>query len=109
MPKDGRETRALEEFMTHVAWWTELKQKGKVADFRTYGPVTGSFERAGFVILEGTDAQIEQLRTSDDFRTRLNHVTLVGNNIDVTLLETGDAMMTRMQRYGKALKDKHIP
>jgi hypothetical protein len=108
MPKDGRETKALEEFMTHVAWWNELKTKGKVADFRTYGPVTGNFERAGFVILEGTEAQIDQLRTSEDFRTRLNHVMLVGNHINVTLCETGDAMMSRMQRYGKSLKDKHI-
>jgi hypothetical protein len=106
MPKDGRETKALEEFMNHVSWWTQLKTTGKIADFRTYGPVTGGFERAGFVILEGTDKQIEELRSSEEFRTNLNRVTLIGNNIGVTLLETGDAMATRMQRYGKAVKER---
>ncbi len=106
MPKDGRETKALEEFMTHVAWWTQLKTSGKIADFRTYGPVTGDFKRVGFVILEGTDKQIEELRTSEEFRMNLNRVYLVGNDITITVLETGDAMATRMQRYGKAVKER---
>jgi hypothetical protein len=43
---------------------------------------------------------------SEDFRTRLNHVIIVGHNVTVTLCETGDAMTSRMQRYGKSLKDK---
>ncbi len=106
MPKDGRETKALEEFMTHVAWWTELKTSGRIADFRTYGPLTGDFNgRAGFVILEGTQKQIAELHMSEEFRSRLNRVMLVGENIHATLLETGDAMMPRMQRYGRTLKD----
>jgi hypothetical protein len=106
MPKDGRETKALEEFMTHVAWWNQLKASGKIADFRAYGPLTGEFNRAGFVVLEGTEKQISELHNSEEFRTNLNRVFLVGNNITVTLLETGDAMTTRMQRYGKALKER---
>ena len=106
MPKDGRETKALEEFMTHVAWWTQLKTSGKISDFRTYGPVTGDFERAGFVILEGSEKQIDELRHSEEFRVNLNRVFLVGNNLTVTLLETGDAMTTRLQRYGKAIKER---
>ena len=107
MPIAGRETKALEEFMTHVAWWTELKTTGKVADFKAYGPLTGDLEaRAGLVILEGTQKQITELHASEEFRTRLNHVMIVGHNIRVTLCETGDAMPSRMQRYGKSLKDR---
>jgi hypothetical protein len=107
MPIEGRETKALEEFMTHHNWWSQLKSSGKIADFRTYGPLTGHFnERAGFVILEGTEKQIQELHSSEDFRVRINHVMMIGHNIQVTLLETGDAMMTRMQRYGKGLKER---
>jgi hypothetical protein len=106
MPIEGRETKALEEFAVHVGWWSELVAKGRVEAFRTYGDNTGDLNRrAGFVILEGTDKQIDELRHSEDFRMKLNHVILVGHNIRLTLLETGDAMMTRMQRYGKALKN----
>ena len=106
MPKDGRETKALEEFMTHLAWWTELKTSGKISEFRTYGPLTGDFKRAGFVLLEGSDDQIEKLRASEAFRTNLNRVLLIAERVEVTILETGDAMATRMQRYGKTLKDR---
>jgi hypothetical protein len=107
MPIEGRETKALEEFMTHVQWWSQLKQSGKIADFRTYGPLTGHLnERSGFVILEGTEQQIHDLHMSEDFRVRLNHVIMIGHNIQVSVLETGEAMTTRMQRYGKSLKER---
>jgi hypothetical protein len=107
MPIEGRETKALEEFMNHVGWWTQLKTSGKIADFKIYGPLTGNMtKRAGFVIVEGTDKQIHDLHMSEDFRSRLNNVIIVGHNIGVTICETGDAMTTRMQRYGKSLKEK---
>jgi len=107
MPIEGRETKALEEFMNHVQWWTQLKSSGKISDFRIYGPLVGNIEqRAGFIIIEGTDKQIHDLHTSEEFRSNLNKVIIVGHNINVTLLETGDAMTTRMQRYGKNLKER---
>jgi hypothetical protein len=105
MPIEGRETKALEEFMTSVAWWGELKQKGRIAEFRTYGDVTGNYgKRAGLAIIEGTEQQINELRRSEDFRVRMDHVVSIGHNIRVTLLETGDAMTSRMQRYGTVIK-----
>jgi hypothetical protein len=106
MPKDGRETKALEEFMNHMNWWNQLKTSGKISEIRTYGPVTGDFTRVGFVLLEGTEKQVDELRHSDDFRDHLNRVFLVCNNITVTVVETGDAMTNRMQRYGKAVKER---
>jgi hypothetical protein len=54
--KDGREMKALEEFMNHMTWWNQLKSSGKIAEFRTYGPMTGDFKRAGFVFVKGSDA-----------------------------------------------------
>jgi len=106
MPVHGRETKALEEFMNHTTWWNELKSSGKIAEFRAYGDVTGALShRSGFVILEGTEEQIRTLHASDDFRTHLNRGALTVENVHVTLLETGDAMTTRLQRYGKNLKE----
>jgi hypothetical protein len=105
MPIQGRETKALEEFMTSVAWWAELKQKGKIEEFRTYGNLTGNFsQRAGLVIIEGSEQQIQDLQNSEEFRVRIDHVLAIGNRIQVTLLETGDSMTKRMQRYGTVIK-----
>jgi hypothetical protein len=109
MPRQGRERKALEEFFAHVQWWTEIKAKGEIADFHVYGDISGDIEqRAGFVVLEGTHDQIEKFRNSEAFRTRLNRVFLVGDNVKLTLLETGDDMSTRLQRYAAALKEVGI-
>jgi hypothetical protein len=106
MPKDTRETKALEEFMSHMSWWTQLKTSGKIAEFRTYAPITGDYKRAGLVIIEGTEKQIDELRHSEEFQVNMNRVLLVANDIQVTILETGDKMGTRMQRYGKTVKER---
>ena len=105
MPIEGREMKALEEFIVSMAYWGGLKASGKIADFRTYGTMTGDFaRRSGMVILEGTEAQLSELRASEEFRTRLNHVITIGHNVAMTLLEMGDAMASRMQRYGSVVK-----
>ena len=106
MPTPGRENRAVEEFFSHVQWWSELKQKGTIAEFRIYGTNTGDLgQSAGFVILEGTKHQIEAFAGSDDFRKSLSKVSLITQNVRVRTLDTGEAMAKRMQIYGSALKE----
>ena len=108
-PTVGRENRALEEFFSHVQWWSELKAKGTIAEFRLYGTNTGDLgESAGFVILEGTQKQIEAFAGSDDFRKSLSKVSLITQHVRVRTLDTGEAMTKRMQIYGSALKELKI-
>ena len=103
---DGRESKALEEFMTSVAWWGELKSGGKIADFRIYAPQTGALtERIGFAILEGSEQQMVALHGSEELRARLARASLLVRNIRVNLYDTGEAIQTRMQRTGKAIKE----
>ena len=103
---DGRETKALEEFMSNVAWWGEQKKAGKIGDFKIYLPTTGAFgDRAGFVIFEGSDKQIAELHTSEEFRVRLARASLLVRNIRLNVCDAGDAIQARMQRTGRAIKD----
>jgi hypothetical protein len=103
---DGREMKALEEFMNNVAWWGELKKAGKISDFKIYVPNTGAFgDRAGFAILEGAEKQIVELQTSEDFRVRIARASMFVRNLRVNMFDTGDAIQTRMQRTGKAIKE----
>lgn len=105
MPIEGRESMALEVFSSHVQWWTELKTKDRIKEFRTYGMLTGDFStRSGFVMVEGTIEQIDELRHSEEFRTRLNDVLNIVRNVHITTLETGELMMKRMMRYGESIK-----
>jgi len=105
MPMHGRETRALEEFATHMQWWGELKAKGTIAEFRVYGFTTGDMSsRSGFVIVEGSIDQVNKLRSSEEFRSNINRVYLCVDHVQVDVVEHGNAMMTRMQSYGAAMK-----
>jgi hypothetical protein len=106
MPIPGREMKALEEFMNHVAWWNQLKASGKITEFKALGPITGNVaERAGMAILEGDQKQIADLLASEDFRVHFNRAAICVDNVRTTVFETGDAMTTRLQRYGKNLKE----
>ncbi|MGZ3424335.1 MAG: hypothetical protein ACXWUG_17380 [Polyangiales bacterium] len=106
MPTPGRESKALEEFFSHVQWWTELKAKGTINDFRLYGTNTGELGvGAGFVVVEGSLDQITKFSQSDDFRRSISRVSLITESLHVRTLDTGDAMMKRMQIYGAAVKE----
>jgi hypothetical protein len=103
---NGREMKALEEFMGNVAWWGEQKKAGKIGDFKVYLPATGAFgDRAGFVIFDGSDRQIAEFHMSEEFRVRLSRASLLVRNIQVNVCDAGDAIQARMQRTGKAIKD----
>jgi hypothetical protein len=108
-PTPGREGRALEEFFSHAQWWTELKAKGTIGDFRMYGTNTGDMSSsAGFVLVEGSVKQIAEFVASDELRRSLSRVSLVTPHLQVRTLDTGDAMMKRMQIYGNAVKDMKV-
>ena len=106
MPTPGRETRALEEFFAHVQWWSELKAKGTIGEFRLYGTNTGALgASAGFVIVEGSEAQMQAFAASDEFRNSVSKVSLITQTLNVRTLDTGDAMTKRMMIYGAAVKE----
>jgi hypothetical protein len=109
MPTPGRESKALEEFFSHVQWWTELKSKGTIGDFRIYGTANGDLGvSAGFVIIEGSGEQITKFQTSDEFRRSISRVSLITQHVNVRLLDTNDNMMKRMQTYGAAVKEMAV-
>jgi hypothetical protein len=109
MPTPGRETKALEEFFSHVQWWTELKAKGTINEFRIYGASNGQIGvGAGFVILEGSVDQIQKFSASDEFRRSISRVSLITQSLHIRQLDTNDTMMKRMQTYGTAVKEMGI-
>lgn len=106
MPIEGRESKALEEFMSTMGWFTQLQEGSKIERFATYGTLTGNMaDRTGLAIVEGSKKQIDALRHDEEYRVRLNRLITIGHNIQIQLLETGDQMPTRMMRYGKVVKE----
>jgi len=106
MPFAGRETKALEEFTVNMGWWEQLKKDGKIESFSTFGMLTGNHQAvSGFAIVQGTEKQMTELMATEDYRKRTVRVAALVDNFSVHLTETGDKMMSRMQRYGMSLKE----
>jgi hypothetical protein len=104
-PIVGRELKALEVFASSVAFWTKLQEDGKIENFQPFGNLTGNMDaRAGFVIINGTDEQIDTLIETEEWRSLITDVVVIGTQIQVDLLETGDKMQSRMERYAKSVK-----
>lgn len=104
-PIAGRERLALEEFASYTQWVATLKNQGQIARFEHYMPTYGKFQKvAGFSIVEGSEQQINAIADSDDFRTRVQRVVTVANNVTVEKLDVGDDVGKRMKQYGSALQ-----
>lgn len=106
MPFPGRETKALEEFTVNLNWWGQLQKDGKIESFSTYGMLSGNMQSfSGFAIVQGSEKQITELMATEDYRKRIVRVAALVDNFSTHHAETGDKMMTRMQRYGMGLKE----
>ena len=105
MPRQGREHKALEVFFAAMQKWEDWKAAGRIAGFQTFGTLTGDYDhRSGFLLAQGTQQQIEDLQRSEDYRQEILKVVNIGTNVNIVVCETGDAMMSRMQRYGSSIK-----
>ena len=106
MPIEGREMKAIEEFAGGVGWFMKQKEMGKLEDVRAFGFLEGNMEeRSGMLLVEGSEDQIAMLMASEEYRERIARVMTIVKGVHISRLETGDRMVKRMQRYGKALGD----
>jgi len=106
IPIEGRELKAIEVFMSSVAWFEKIKSDGKIEQYGMYGALTGNQQRrSGFTLVEGSEKQLQDLMESEDWRELMVRVACVCHDVDVALFETGGTMATRMQRYGKVVKE----
>jgi len=100
LPLAGREGKAVGLYRATWQWLLELKEADRIAEVRIYGPLTGPISRrTGFMLVEGSKGQIEELRSSEDFRRTVSRFVTLVQDVRVELLETGEAMHERIARY----------
>ena len=105
LPFDGRETKAYELFKVNHHWWEELKKGKKIESYHIYGMMTGDMTtRSNMVFIEGTDDQIDTIRNSEEWKNNLSGFLTLLRSVRVNVLETGERVERRMQRYGDTVK-----
>lgn len=99
----GREKAALDVFNESMAYYGRLQQEGKIENFDVaiLNPTGG--EAGGFILLRGSEQQIDALRRDEEFQEMLNRVLLIAEGLRITDAIVDGALTTQITRYEKVI------
>ena len=94
----GREQKALDVFNESVAYWNSLKEDGSVEslDIQFLTPHGGDL--AGFALLKGDAAKLDEVRRSDEFLRQITRANMIVDGIGVVGSLGGEALGAQVAR-----------
>jgi hypothetical protein len=92
----GRELKALEVFQETLTYYGDLQQDGQIDSFEPVLIAPHGGELAGFILLRGARASLDEVRSSDKFRTLVSRAASVVDNVGVIDAFTGEALAQQM-------------
>lgn len=104
LPTQGREKHALDLLTESRGYLERLKQDGHIERFDIAILRPQTTELGGFILIQGSDEQIDALRHDDDFRVWVNRVQLVADRVGVVDAWVGDGIAEASDLYEKALR-----
>ena len=105
IPARGRETHALDLLKeTTTGYLDQLAQGGRIERFDTAILRPQSTELGGFIMIQGTQEQIDALRRDDDFQAWVNQVQLVADRVGIVEAWVNDGLGEAIGLYEKALR-----
>ena len=101
----GRETKAVEVFGESIQYYTQLQQDGKIESFEPYFLAPHGGDLAGFVLIRGERAQLDEIERSEEFERLQARVTLIVDRSGVIPAVTGEALARGLGHFQDAVKD----
>jgi len=92
----GREIKALEVFQETLTYYGTLQQEGKIESFEPVLIAPHGGDLAGFILLRGARASLDEIRNSDEFRRLVTRAAMIVDNISVLDAYTGEALAAQM-------------
>jgi hypothetical protein len=95
----GREQRAVEVFNESVGYWGSLQEQGRIEslDVVLLSPHGGDL--AGFALLKGDAAKLDELRRDDEFIKRNARANLIVEGLGIVDAVSGERLGEQMQIY----------
>ena len=104
IPTRGRERQALDLLKNTVTGYLErLSREDRIERFDAALLKPQSTELGGFILIQGSHAQIDALRTDRDFQTWVTQVQLVADKVGMVDAWVGDGLSDAYALYEKAL------
>lgn len=105
IPARGRERQAL-DLLKHsmTDYLDQLSRDGRIERFDAALLRPQSTELGGFILIQGTTAQIDALRTDREFQTWVTQVQLVADKVGVVDAWVNDGLPAAYDLYEEALR-----
>ena len=104
LPTQGRERQALDLLNESRDYLERLTQGGQIERFDIAILKPQTTELGGFVLIQGTQAQIDSLRRDDPFQVWVNRVQLVASRVGMVDAWVGEGLTQATDLYEQALK-----
>lgn len=95
----GRELKALEVFQETITYYGTLQQEGRIDSFEPVLIAPHAGDLAGFIVLRGARASLDEVRSSDEFRRLVARAGAIVDDIGVIDAYTGDALAQQMSLF----------
>ncbi|HEV7420183.1 MAG TPA: hypothetical protein VGO30_10085 [Mycobacterium sp.] len=105
IPARGRERQALDLLKhTTTEYLERLVQEGRIERFDTAILKPQSTELGGFILIQGTQQQIDSLRSDHDFGRWVTQVQLVADKVGIVDAWVNEGLVDAIDLYEEALK-----
>jgi hypothetical protein len=105
IPARGRERQALDLLKHSMTEYLEqLSREGRIERFDAVVLKPQSTELGGFILIQGTEEQIDALRTDRDFQTWVTQVQLVADKVGIVDAWVNDGLPAAYDLYEEALR-----
>jgi hypothetical protein len=95
----GREQTALTVFQETLEYYGRLQQEGRIESFEPVLLAPHGGELAGFVMLRGERAKLDEVRSSEEFERAVVRAATVVDNVGVVNAFTGESLGHAMGRF----------
>ena len=104
LPTQGREVQALDLLNEARGYLERLANDGQIerVDIALLKPQTT--ELGGFLLVQGTQEQIDTLRHDEDFQVWVNRLQLVAGRVGIVDAWVGDGITEATYLYKRALR-----
>jgi hypothetical protein len=95
----GREQKALQVFQETIEYYGRLQQEGRIDSFEPVLIAPHGGDLAGFVLLRGDRAKLDEVRSSEEFERAVTRAATIVDNVGVINAFTGEALGQAMGRF----------
>jgi hypothetical protein len=99
----GREKRALELFNEAMQYWGGLQEKGQIERFDVAVLTPHGGDLRGFILMRGTELQIDSLRRDEEFRRWIGRLQLMTDHSGVADANIDEGLARVMSLYQDVL------